>query len=151
MFGLQEIRYANSRIGSGRENSLSRAQVADMYGVPTSSVRRAANNSWGVILPDGVAYVHVRTQVVRAYYTGAVVLDSGGWHTVTTKDRINRFQHVCRVYSDRGRWLVNVHMPEGTWTYKFQDGMTVHANGRTLAANGDRMAGVFKPRTAEGA
>lgn len=49
------------------------------------------------------------TYVVKLHDDGSTSLDSGGWHTMTTKDRINAYlpSHV-QVGSDRGRWYVYV-------------------------------------------
>lgn len=137
MFDIDTIRRMNaSRVGAGRAEAMTRDQVADSYGVQRADVTRAANNSWKVqVRPDEVAYVHIKTEVVRTYPSGAVKLRSGGWETVTTKDRLNSFQHVARVYSDRGRWIVRVY---GGGLYAFQTGMVID-NGRAFNNEGNEM------------
>ena len=67
---------------------------------------------------DGAEYV-VRlwgTDILRFLPDGSVVLNSGGYRTVTTKDRLNHFGPV-HVHSVRGRWYAGDAL--------FQDGMTV--------------------------
>jgi hypothetical protein len=47
------------------------------------------------------------TNVVTYLSDGRIVLDTGGWRTVTTKDRLNRFTPAdVRVYADLGDWYV---------------------------------------------
>jgi hypothetical protein len=141
MFGINEIRYMNSAMGSGCENAISASEAAARY-LGVVKVKRAANNSWLVMLQDGgAAYIHVRTQVVYIHPDGAVTLDSGGWETVTTKDRLNRFQDVCGVYSERGRWVVRVHKTGEL--VPFSDGMLIRADGRVEDINGRQVPPVF--------
>lgn len=56
--------------------------------------------------PDVIALRLHATDVVTFYADGRIVLDSGGWLTVTTKDRMN-YADGIRVSSQRGRWYVN--------------------------------------------
>jgi hypothetical protein len=146
MFGLSEIHYMNSQVGSGRRNAMTKDQVADSYGVQRSAITRAANNSWAVKLDHGMAYVHIRTEVVRVYRSGAVKLCSGGWETVTTKDRINRFQYQGRIYSDRGRWVVRVY---GGGLYAFRSGMVIE-RGKAFDTEGVELEPLAEPGTARG-
>ena len=46
------------------------------------------------------------TYVVRVYRDGRYVIDSGGWLTVTTKDRINKYSP-CRVHQSKHVWYIN--------------------------------------------
>jgi len=55
---------------------------------------------------------------------GTVTLDTGGWRTVTTKDRINYLDGI-RVYSDRGRWFVTI--PELRETLPYFDGIRLRS------------------------
>lgn len=78
-----------------------------------------------------------QTNVVTFHSDGRIVLDSGGWHTVTTKDRMNRAirsyhsSSSWSVYSDRGVWYVATgNYSAGTdkrWAYA--DGITLHLDG----------------------
>jgi len=70
--------------------------------------RKLANNTW--LERRNGEHIAVRlhqTDVVTYRVDGTTVLDSGGWRTVTTKDRINRFgPQGARVWSDRGEWRI---------------------------------------------
>ena len=46
------------------------------------------------------------TDIIVKRKGGKTELNSGGWHTVTTKDRINRFSGY-RVYSNKGQWTIS--------------------------------------------
>jgi hypothetical protein len=46
-------------------------------------LERYSDDEFGVVLHS--------TTVVRIFRDGSYILDSGGWHTVTTRDRINRY------------------------------------------------------------
>ena len=64
--------------------------------------------------PHIVRYLLERDPVVRLHLTdiietlpdGRVRLNSGGWKTVTTKDRFNKYTPY-RVWSDKGTWYVH--------------------------------------------
>ena len=69
----------------------------------------------GPILPDNVTRIFPAQQSI-------ITLDSGGYQTVTTKDRMNRFLPLgYRVYQKDFDWYLQT--PEGTREY--QDGMQI--------------------------
>ena len=73
------------------------------------------------------------TYVVRAYEDGTVSLHTGGWHTVTTKDRINAWSPV-RVFQHDYTWYVKFQgdgwdVPKSEWV-QFEEGMVVTSDGR---------------------
>lgn len=61
------------------------------------------------------------TDIVTFHPDGMVELDSGGWMTVTTKERMNRFSPFS-VFAKRGTWYVRVGGIEGE-TVPFVDGI----------------------------
>lgn len=69
------------------------------------------------------------TYVVKIHSDGSWQLFTGGWYTVTTKDRINLFAPT-RVGSDRGRWYVY----SDDWENRtpFFEGIAVSQNGTVL-------------------
>lgn len=89
--------------------------------------------------------------VVEFLPDGSVILDSCGYKTVTTKDRINSAQDLCRVYSERGTWKVyslGNALPRGFWVrgvvqanmsyytreLVFKDGMRIYPDGKVEGA-----------------
>ena len=47
------------------------------------------------------------TDVVTYYPNGKIMIDSGGWRTVTTKDRINQFSPF-HIWSDKQVWYASI-------------------------------------------
>ena len=79
---------------------------------------------------DEIAVRLHSTDVITFHPDGRVVLNTGGWTTVTTKDRMNRYMPSgWRVWSERGRWLVGRNGAYSNPLRAFEDGMTLHPNG----------------------
>lgn len=77
----------------------------------------------------GEVIYHVRlhaTRVVTFHPNGNVWLDSGGWRTVTTKERFNRYlPHGYGVWSDGGVWYLGTHDN----AVAYADGITINPDG----------------------
>lgn len=108
--------------------------------------RKLENNTWleERIVPPLLPYYAVRlhkTDVVELHPDGSCTLNSGGWRTVITKDRINRYAPGL-VASGRGVWHYYPHARQGGWDLKFPfaDGMRVWADGRVEGAGLDESA-----------
>lgn len=73
---------------------------------PGTRAKIIARNTFQFTAPNGdrVTRLH-QTDVVRVTPNGKIVLNSGGWRTVTTKDRMNT-AHGVRLYSSKGSWYV---------------------------------------------
>ncbi len=87
--------------------------------------RTIANNTTLVDLrEDGIGLRLHSTYVVTFRPDGAVVLNSGGWHTVTTKDRLNRVAraHGWSVYAKAREWFVS---HRSGVEFEFEDGFTI--------------------------
>jgi hypothetical protein len=94
---------------------------AIMQGIEADSVKIIASNT--------VEYFKGSMRVIRYHHTDILTfsadslrLDSGGWKTITTKDRINKFLPVgYSLVSDRGLWILTTL----AGSYPFQDGMII--------------------------
>lgn len=87
--------------------------------------------------PDGgIAVRYHATDVITFHPDGRIVLQSGGYQTMTTKARINEYSPV-QLYADRGLWYV----ANGT--------RTLYADGLTWAAG--TITGGRAPAATEGA
>lgn len=73
--------------------------------------RKIANNTYA-IRHDGVIAIRFHeTEIVRYTSNSMVSLNSGGWLTMATKERINRFTPTAiQVFSQSGRWYVTTRM-----------------------------------------
>lgn len=58
---------------------------------------------------DGVFFLRLhKTRILEFHANGSIVLNSGGWRTVTTKDRMNKFlPGPWSVNQERGVWFLN--------------------------------------------
>lgn len=97
-----------------------------------SKVARPIENNTRVVSrgEDFAVQLH-DTDVVTFHKDGSVTLDSGGWLTVTTKDRMNRYLgDRGRIGSDRGVWFVYNRSWEKRTRYF--DGIRIALDGTIL-------------------
>lgn len=72
------------------------------------SVRKVSNNTWAEIIPNGDVVITLhRTQIVTIHADNTYTLNSGGWRTSTTKNRINNFSP-AQLYQHKHEWYVTV-------------------------------------------
>lgn len=91
------------------------------------NVKRIANNTVRYERPNGdVVWRLHNTDIVVKHVDGTFTLNSGGWKTVTTKDRINTYAPAY-LYSGDGVWYIRGGVP-------FYDGMKVDAGGQAIDA-----------------
>lgn len=124
-----------------------------MRGTKPVPSRKVANNTYAVRLPsvfgNAIGIKLHDTFVVTFYEEGTIKLDSGGWLTMTTKERMNRFLPApLTVHSIKGRWMVTTRSADDRPDYEhstpYVDGMKLaqmHRPGRTeggpwVVANG---------------
>lgn len=103
--------------------------------------RKLAHNTYGRLIPGGVAIKLHNTDVVIFRDDGTVTLSTGGWYTVTTKDRMNRWsgvpyderEHIPRfdVWSNRGTWYVEIRV----WDDELESDWGSRGTYRTLATH----------------
>lgn len=70
--------------------------------------RPLQNNTYAVRRGENCIAVQLHsTDILTFYRDGRVSFNTGGWETVTTKDRINTYAPGgWRVYSERGHWYL---------------------------------------------
>jgi hypothetical protein len=86
-----------------------------------------ANNTW-LILDTNTNDIAVRlhhTDILTFKPDGSIILDTGGWKTMVTKDRMNEFLPQGGVGSTRGVWTVS----SGGIEYFYEDDMTIKPDG----------------------
>lgn len=67
--------------------------------------KKLANNTYCIRNEDSIGIRLHQTNVITYFPNGRVVLNSGGYKTATTKDRINQFSPF-RINQDKGIWYV---------------------------------------------
>jgi len=98
--------------------------------------RKLENNTY---LERHDDYISVRlhdTDIIELYPDGKTVLNTGGWRTVTTKDRLNKFApdtirgHI-RISQEKRVWYVIQVSPDYDWSkavkYIFRDSFTYNS------------------------
>lgn len=94
-----------------------------VHGKRNANRRKVGNNTYAEILQNNsVAITLHSTDVVTIHEDNTYTLRSGGWQTVTTKDRINQYSPV-RVYQRKYEWFVKINGKE----FPFMEGMVVGA------------------------
>jgi hypothetical protein len=89
-----------------------------VHGKTKRNTRKVGNNTYAEILPDGSVGIALHgTTVVCIHPDNSATLNTGGWYTITTKDRINQYSPV-RVYQRKREW----YLDDGT---PYTDGVTV--------------------------
>jgi hypothetical protein len=101
--------------------------------------RPLANNTRLEKRSAGVAIRLHGTDVATFLHDGGVQLYTGGWYTVTTKDRMNMaFSWPgWRLFQKQGEWFMHYGEWESGFTIPYVDGMTVWPDGRH-STNGNR-------------
>lgn len=102
--------------------------------------RKIQNNTYLIRKDhDTIAVKLHHTDVVTLKSNGNVILDSGGWRTVTTKQRMNEYiPQGFRIWSDKGVW----YLGSGQWgspnrrQWAYEDGITIHSDG-TVSGEGE--------------
>jgi hypothetical protein len=80
--------------------------VSMVHGKTKQKARKVGNNTYAEIESDNSVSVRLHgTAVVRFYPNGLVKLNSGGWRTSTTKNRINKYSPV-KVYQKKYEWYL---------------------------------------------
>lgn len=97
---------------------------------------RLENNTTAVRRPEGIAVQLHETDVVTFRDDGAVVLNSGGWDTLTTRDRLQRYAPGARVYRHDGQTRVAV----GGRSFFFVDGFTYRPDTGEVLTDADQLA-----------
>lgn len=107
----------------------------------TRRKRKLGNNTWIRDYGESIAVRYHYTDVVT-FRPGSVTLNSGGWHTYTTKERINLYLPAgywsgegrkgfrASLWQDLGTWYLAVAGGDVDGVYHFSDGMTLHDDGR---------------------
>ena len=102
--------------------------------------RKLGNNTYlkrlSVLDQDSIAVRYHSTDIVTFHPDGRIVLNSGGWRTMTTKARINACDLPYTLAQDKGIWYIG-QFPY--WENKatariFADGVTILPDGKLTGA-----------------
>jgi len=95
-----------------------------LEGVPSEAIissKKIGNNTYEVLLTNGDRIIRLHnTNVITYKPDNTVILDSGGWLTPTTKDRINQYSPY-KISQRKNIWFITVADQE----YIFEDRMQI--------------------------
>ena len=107
------------------------AALEGIEGIVASKI--VANNTFEYNTEDGRLYYRLHmTDIMVFRPDGSIVLDTGGWKTSTTKERMNRFlPKGISVWQSKGRWFLgrSHHYTKGgyveEWVVPYFDGVVI--------------------------
>ena len=89
--------------------------------------KKLENNTWLEVTEHGEYAIKLhQTRIITIHSDGTYTLNSGGYRTSTTKDRLNGYAPGPRINTEKGLWHYGSHL--------FFDGMTVDERGNVLNA-----------------
>jgi hypothetical protein len=90
---------------------MKRTKAEIMENVDCKESKIIASNTVEYVRPDGVRVIRLhRTDIMTFPKRGGVILNSDGWKTVTTKERMNSHQSECVIVQDKGLWYVSTSL-----------------------------------------
>jgi len=94
--------------------------------------RKYERNTYLQRRKDNIAMLYHETDVATFFPNGDIKLDSGGWHTKTTKERMTSAIGYDRfnLYSKNGVWYIGNR--KSLTSVIFKDGMVLKANGKII-------------------
>lgn len=123
----------------------------DMTGRNKDS-RKVGNNTYKVRRDDAIAIRLHQTDVVTVFPDDSIKLDSGGWRTVTTKERMNAWLPTpWHLWTEKGVWYLGRRSDD---TYLYADGIVIEADGTVIGAiphdpDYDKLVNQLKKRVRE--
>ena len=103
----------------------------------TRARHRLMNNTTLELGLDSIVVILHDTVVVRFYPDGRIQLRMGGWNTLTTRNRLNRYTpQGWNVWSDTGacHTITKLFAPDHRHAYIFEDGITIHPDSTVTGA-----------------
>lgn len=107
--------------------------------------KKLENNTY---LSKGEENIYIRlhdTNIITFLPNGRTILNSGGYKTATTKDRMNKYlPHPFQIYREQNEWYLYGKTSVSFWNdpnkfrNPFKDGMVITKNGRILKASSQK-------------
>lgn len=100
------------------------------------SARKVAHNTIERTMPDGTRIIRLHlTDIVTIFPNGVIEINSDGYQTSTTKDRINTYIGPCwSLFQEKGRWYLYRRMDSTKHAYK--DGSRLLPDGTLVQPEG---------------
>jgi hypothetical protein len=102
-------------------------KTESLANIDCTESRVIANNTFEYFREDGTRVIRLHTTDIMEFRPdGTIKLNSGGWRTVTTKERMNRYLPCGRIYQDKGIWYYSGGRLEQA-IVAYSDGMVIDA------------------------
>jgi hypothetical protein len=117
--------------------SIRRTKAEQLAGVEHIAAKKIAHNTVEYTRPDGTKVIRLHlTDIMEFLPDGSVRLDTGGFKTHTTKDRLNQYlPKPWQVWAHQGIWYISKSGIPGD--YVFSDGVVIYPNGNLSGINPD--------------
>lgn len=100
--------------------------------------RKLYNHTYLVVRDDGGFGIRLHDTEILIFYPNKTVLNTGGWKTVTTKERFNRYLEGWSVFSDKGVWyLTRGYGYDNKRRIPYADGITIYTSGKITGQGAD--------------
>ncbi len=97
-----------------------------MQGIESVKSKIVANNTIEFTQQDGTRIIRLHnTNILIFKPDNSITFNTDGWKTVTTRDRMNRFQNKVRIYQAKKIWYATCNQE----SFIYKDGM-VYRNGK---------------------
>lgn len=104
-----------------------------MGGIECVSCKKVGNNTVLYVRKDGTnVYRLHQTDIIEVRPDGSIMLNSGGWQTSTTRDRLNNTLRPVQFQVSQDKRVWTIHFKGQS--FLFQDGMVLHPDGHVIGA-----------------
>jgi hypothetical protein len=98
--------------------------------------KKLCNNTYLKDHQDHISVILHETKIIRFLEDGRIILGSGGWRTVTTKDRMNKYlPDPWHIWQERSIWYVVAgYHGTGYTRWVYEDNCVLKPNGEVTGA-----------------
>jgi len=90
--------------------------------------RKIGNNTFEIIYKDGNRAIRLHKTDIITFGATAFILNTGGWSTVTTKDRINKYIPCHYLFQKDFQWYLST----GKGIVEYYDGIRFNYDGSLI-------------------
>lgn len=99
---------------------------------PNTTSRKVANNTYLEVREGGTIALRLHSTDIVTFTQDKVILNSGGWLTITTKDRLNKWiPSGVGVYSTKGVWFLYSYLRKQN-VCRYFDGLELTYGGNPI-------------------
>ena len=107
-----------------------------LEGINASWSRKIDNNTFRYTVGEE-EIVRLHNTDILTFRDGGVEFNTGGWFTVTTKQRMNEYQNIISIWQERGTWYFCLRNEPDRTKFVYRDGMWISHDGIEMKGVGD--------------